>query len=51
MNERGASAFGLIKIDDSGKVVSFSEKPKGEDLKKMAFKIEKGFLVMLLSYV
>lgn len=36
MNERGASAFGLIKIDDSGKVVSFSEKPKGEDLKKMA---------------
>ena len=36
MNERGASAFGLIKIDDSGKVLSFSEKPKGEALKKMA---------------
>ena len=36
MKERGASEFGLIKIDDSGKVISFSEKPKGEALKKMA---------------
>ena len=36
MDERGASAFGLIKIDDNGKVVSFSEKPKGEALKEMA---------------
>ncbi|MGB3652421.1 MAG: glucose-1-phosphate adenylyltransferase [Rivularia sp. (in: cyanobacteria)] len=36
MDERGASDFGLIKIDDNGKVVSFSEKPKGEALKEMA---------------
>ncbi|MEA5592972.1 glucose-1-phosphate adenylyltransferase [Rivularia sp. UHCC 0363] len=36
MEERGASEFGLIKIDDNGKVLSFSEKPKGEALKKMA---------------
>jgi glucose-1-phosphate adenylyltransferase len=30
-----ASAFGLMKIDDKGKIVSFSEKPKGEALKAM----------------
>ncbi|MGB3761486.1 MAG: glucose-1-phosphate adenylyltransferase [Rivularia sp. (in: cyanobacteria)] len=36
MAERGASEFGLIKIDDNGKIVSFSEKPKGEALKQMA---------------
>ncbi|MEO1429497.1 MAG: glucose-1-phosphate adenylyltransferase [Cyanobacteria bacterium J06633_8] len=36
MDERGASAFGLMKIDDTGKIIDFSEKPKGEALKKMA---------------
>ncbi len=36
MAERGASEFGLIKIDDNGKIVSFSEKPKGDALKQMA---------------
>lgn len=30
-----ASDFGLMKIDDTGKVISFSEKPKGEELKAM----------------
>lgn len=30
-----ASDFGLMKINNRGKVVSFSEKPKGEDLKAM----------------
>ncbi|MBF2067294.1 MAG: glucose-1-phosphate adenylyltransferase [Calothrix sp. C42_A2020_038] len=35
MDERRASDFGLMKIDDSGRVVSFSEKPKGEALKQM----------------
>jgi ADP-glucose pyrophosphorylase len=30
-----ASDFGLMKIDDTGRVVSFSEKPKGDDLKAM----------------
>lgn len=30
-----ASDFGLMKIDNKGRVLSFSEKPKGEDLKAM----------------
>jgi glucose-1-phosphate adenylyltransferase len=34
-NESIASSFGLIKIDDSGRVISFSEKPKGDPLKAM----------------
>ncbi len=34
MDESRASDFGLIKIDDNGRIVSFSEKPKGEALKK-----------------
>ncbi len=36
MDERRASDFGLMKIDESGRVISFSEKPKGEALKAMA---------------
>ncbi len=36
IDEQKASAFGLMKIDDSGRIVSFSEKPKGEALKQMA---------------
>ncbi len=35
MDERRASDFGLMKIDASGRVVDFSEKPKGEALKQM----------------
>ncbi len=35
IDERRASDFGLMKIDDSGRIVDFSEKPKGEALKKM----------------
>lgn len=35
MDERRASDFGLMKIDDSGRVISFSEKPKGEALTQM----------------
>jgi glucose-1-phosphate adenylyltransferase len=34
MDEDRASDFGLIKIDDNGRIVSFSEKPKGEALKQ-----------------
>lgn len=30
-----ASDFGLMKIDDTGRVIAFSEKPKGDDLKAM----------------
>ncbi|MDJ0675743.1 MAG: glucose-1-phosphate adenylyltransferase [Calothrix sp. MO_167.B42] len=36
IDERRASDFGLMNIDSSGRVVEFSEKPKGEALTKMA---------------
>lgn len=35
MDERRASDFGLMKIDDSGRIIDFSEKPKGNELAKM----------------
>uniref|UniRef100_A0A2P2LH64 Glucose-1-phosphate adenylyltransferase n=1 Tax=Rhizophora mucronata TaxID=61149 RepID=A0A2P2LH64_RHIMU len=35
MDESRASDFGLMKIDGKGRVLSFSEKPKGVDLKTM----------------
>jgi glucose-1-phosphate adenylyltransferase len=35
IDDKRASSFGLMKIDDRGRVIDFSEKPKGEDLKNM----------------
>ncbi|MEM9538635.1 MAG: glucose-1-phosphate adenylyltransferase [Cyanobacteria bacterium P01_E01_bin.42] len=35
IDERRASSFGLMKIDGDGRVVDFSEKPKGEALTAM----------------
>ncbi len=35
VEESGASEFGLLKIDNHGGVIEFSEKPKGEQLKTM----------------
>lgn len=35
MDDKRASDFGLMKIDQQGRVIDFSEKPKGEALKKM----------------
>ena len=35
MDHRRASDFGLMKIDESGRVIDFSEKPKGADLDAM----------------
>lgn len=35
IDEKRASDFGLMKIDASGRVVDFSEKPKGDALKRM----------------
>lgn len=35
MDERRASDFGLMKIDESGRVIDFSEKPKGNALTQM----------------
>jgi glucose-1-phosphate adenylyltransferase len=36
IDEKRASDFGLIKIDDTGRILDFSEKPKGDALKQMA---------------
>jgi glucose-1-phosphate adenylyltransferase len=33
--EKEATAFGLMKIDEQGRVVEFAEKPKGERLTSM----------------
>jgi glucose-1-phosphate adenylyltransferase len=35
VSERDASEFGLVKIDDQGRVIEFREKPKGEALEQM----------------
>jgi glucose-1-phosphate adenylyltransferase len=35
IDEKRASDFGLMKIDSNGRVIDFSEKPKGDALKKM----------------
>lgn len=35
MDEKRASAFGLMKIDEEGRIIEFAEKPKGEQLKAM----------------
>lgn len=35
IDERRASSFGLMKIDDTGRIIDFSEKPKGDALKQM----------------
>jgi glucose-1-phosphate adenylyltransferase len=35
IDQSRASDFGLMKINDSGRVIDFSEKPKGEALEKM----------------
>ena len=35
IDEERASSFGLMKIDGSGRVIDFSEKPKGDALKQM----------------
>ncbi len=36
IDEERASDFGLMKINDKGQIIDFSEKPKGDDLKAMA---------------
>ncbi|MBR8829653.1 MAG: Glucose-1-phosphate adenylyltransferase [Chroococcopsis gigantea SAG 12.99] len=35
IDERRASSFGVMKIDERGRIVDFCEKPKGEALQKM----------------
>ncbi len=36
IDEKRASAFGLMKIDDTGRIIDFSEKPEGDELKEMS---------------
>ena len=33
MDEKRATAFGLMKIDEEGRIIEFAEKPKGDQLK------------------
>lgn len=35
MDEKRATAFGLMKIDEEGRIIEFAEKPMGEQLKAM----------------
>jgi len=35
MDEERAPAFGLMKIDDAGRIIDFAEKPTGEELQSM----------------
>ena len=35
MDDKRASDFGLMKIDDTGRITEFAEKPKGDALKAM----------------
>lgn len=35
MDEKRATAFGLMKIDEEGRIIEFAEKPKGDQLKSM----------------
>ncbi|KAH0736741.1 hypothetical protein KY285_012448 [Solanum tuberosum] len=35
MDEKRASSFGLMKIDEEGRIIEFAEKPNGEQLKEM----------------
>lgn len=35
MDDSRASDYGLMKIDDTGRIIQFAEKPKGPDLKAM----------------
>ncbi|ACB52006.1 glucose-1-phosphate adenylyltransferase [Crocosphaera subtropica ATCC 51142] len=35
VDEKQASSFGLMKIDNTGRIIDFQEKPKGDDLKRM----------------
>lgn len=35
VQEKFASSFGLMKVDESGKIVNFKEKPQGDELRTM----------------
>lgn len=50
MDEKRATAFGLMKIDEEGRIIEFAEKPKGEQLKAMKVDILKIWTDSLFAY-
>lgn len=44
-----ASDYGLMKIDDTGRILHFAEKPKGSDLEAMVGNID-AIIVILLNF-
>lgn len=52
MDELRATAFGLMKIDEEGRIIEFAEKPKGEQLKAMKVSLYNiPFLYVICSLV
>ncbi|KAF6170071.1 hypothetical protein GIB67_010097, partial [Kingdonia uniflora] len=49
MDEKRATAFGLMKIDEEGRIIEFAEKPKGEQLKAMKLFACKVFPVTVIQ--
>ncbi|RYR38327.1 hypothetical protein Ahy_A09g043349 [Arachis hypogaea] len=43
----GTTDFGLMKIDDKGRILSFSENPKGKDIKAMEEAIKKPYIASM----
>ena len=50
MDEKRATAFGLMKIDEEGRIIEFAEKPKGEALKAMKVDLLKIWTDSLFAY-
>lgn len=50
MDEKRATAFGLMKIDEEGRIIEFAEKPKGEQLKAMKVNLLKIWTDSLFAY-
>lgn len=51
MDEKRATAFGLMKIDEEGRIIEFAEKPKGEQLKAMKVSPYKVAHIMCCIYL
>jgi glucose-1-phosphate adenylyltransferase len=49
MDEKRATAFGLMKIDEEGRIIEFAEKPKGDQLKAM--KVSPYFMPNVLLFM
>lgn len=44
MDETRATAFGLMKINDQGRIIEFAEKPKGDELRAMQVVLNAGII-------